>query len=64
MLAARTIGVTHGGKIQQAGKISHINVYRYDVPFIVTVRVDAIKTAVVQTYDKDRAELHETKQLR
>jgi hypothetical protein len=53
-----------GKNIQHAGKISHINVYPYDVPFIVTIRVDAIKTAVVQTYARDRAELHETKQLR
>ena len=32
-----------GKNIQHAGKISHINVYPYDVPFIVTIRVDAIK---------------------
>ena len=32
-------------------------VYPYDVPPIVTIRVDAIKAAVVKTYDRDRAEL-------
>ena len=54
----------HAERIQQTGESQHVNVYPYDVPPIVTTTVDAIKTPVVKTYDRDRAELHGAKQLR